>query len=278
MIKDHSISRETFGVTECLDCGFLFTNPRPHPSGFDHYYQSDEYVSHGIARSSLQNRLYAAARKWALGRKFALIQRYQKNGKVLDIGCGTGEFLAHLMSRGYLAQGVEPSLRAREYAIAEHGLNVVPSVDLVAAQEQFQVLTMWHVLEHVHDPRTMFKRAFALLAEHGLFVIAVPDRESWDAQYYGTYWAAWDVPRHLSHFRRADIHALTQEHGFELVATRKMWLDAFYIALLSEQYKGTPQWLSFIKAVIIGGWSNLVSLFSDRPTSSTLYIARKLAI
>lgn len=263
---------------DCRGCGLRFTNPRPHKNALDRYYQGDDYISHGTSGTSLQSRLYLAARKWALGRKYALIQRYQTNGKVLDVGCGTGDFLSYLMSRGYLAQGVEPSLRAREQAIAQHGLNVVPAIEQVPAREQFQVLTMWHVLEHVPDLHATFKKLFALLAERGLLVIAVPDRESWDTGYYGPYWAAWDVPRHLSHFRRADVHALLSEHGFELVATRRMWLDAFYIALLSEQYKGASKGMAFAKALLIGGWSNLMSLFSGRPTSSTLYIARRIVV
>jgi hypothetical protein len=180
------------------------------------------------------------------------------------------------MSRGYLATGVEPNLNARELAIADHGIHVLPSLEHVPALEQFQVITLWHVLEHVAELRQTLKRIFASLADNGLLVIAVPDRESWDARYYGSYWAAWDVPRHLSHFRRTDVHSLLHEHGFELIDTRTMWMDAFYIAMLSERYRGASSLSALVKGLLIGGWSNLQSLMGTKPTSSSLYLARKL--
>ncbi|MCB0763209.1 MAG: class I SAM-dependent methyltransferase [Flavobacteriales bacterium] len=224
----------------------------------------------------MRERLYRWARSWAIARKYALIHRLQPNGRVLDLGCGTGDFLAHLMSRGYLVQGVEPSLIAREKAIADHGLSVVPSLDQVTAYEKFQVITMWHVLEHVADPRAVLKKLFALLSDRGLLVIAVPDRDCWDAAHYGPYWAAWDVPRHFNHFRRQDIHAMLEEHGFVRLATKPMWLDAFFIAMLSEQYAGASPIGALLKGSMRGLWSNVVALCSDRPTSSSLYLARKV--
>jgi SAM-dependent methyltransferase len=277
-VRDHSISKEVFQVCTCADCGFTFTNPRPTPNELGRYYESEAYISHSNTSRSLQDKIYQIVRKRAIRQKHALIAAHEPQGRVLDIGCGTGQFLGYLMSRGYLVQGVEPNTTAREQAIADHALNVVPSLEQVQSQENFQVVTMWHVLEHVPDVRATFKRLFALLGKRGLLVIAVPDRESWDAQHYGSDWAAWDVPRHLSHFRRPDIHTFLAEHGFELIATRRMWMDSFYIALLSERYRGTNGLLALFKAVLVGGWSNLQALLGKRPTSSTLYLARKLEL
>ncbi len=277
-MRDHSISKEVFQVCTCADCGFTFTNPRPTPNELGRYYESEAYISHSNTSRSLQDKIYQIVRKRAIRQKHALIAAHEPQGRVLDIGCGTGQFLGYLMSRGYLVQGVEPNTTAREQAIADHALNVVPSLEQVQSQENFQVVTMWHVLEHVPDVRATFKRLFALLGKRGLLVIAVPDRESWDAQHYGSDWAAWDVPRHLSHFRRPDIHTFLAEHGFELIATRRMWMDSFYIALLSERYRGTNGLLALFKAVLVGGWSNLQALLGKRPTSSTLYLARKLEL
>ena len=277
-MRDHSISREVFQVCTCTNCGFTFTNPRPTPNELGRYYESETYISHSNTSRSLQDKIYQLVRKRAIRQKHALIAAHEPQGRVLDIGCGTGQFLAYLMSRGYLVQGVEPSSMAREQAIADHALNVVPSLEQIQSQENFQVVTMWHVLEHVPDVRATFKRLFALLSKRGLLVIAVPDQDSWDAQHYGSDWAAWDVPRHLSHFRRQDIHIFLAEHGFELIATRRMWMDSFYIALLSERYRGTPGLLALIKAVLVGGWSNVQALLGNRPTSSSLYLARKLEL
>jgi SAM-dependent methyltransferase len=274
-IADHSITKEHFQVVSCSGCGFTFTNPRPHANEMARYYASSDYLSHSNRSSGLKERIYQIARRHAIRGKHNLIVRYQSNGRVLDVGCGTGHFLAYVASRGYSVQGVEPSTVAREQAIREHALAVVPSLSDITAQENTQVITMWHVLEHVPDLRATFKRLYALLSLGGLLVIAVPDRESWDASHYGTDWAAWDVPRHLSHFRRADVRTLLHEHGFELLEIRRMWLDAYYIALLSEGYRGRSPLLAFPLALLMGSWSNLRALLGTRPTSSSLYIARK---
>lgn len=274
-VADRSVSRETFQLSDCGTCGFRFTNPRPSQSEIGRYYQSGDYISHTNAATSRQDRIYQLARKWALGSKHRLIRRYQPNGRVLDVGCGTGEFLAHLKSRGYLVHGVEPSIAAREQAIANHALEVVPNLELVAHQERFKVVTLWHVLEHLPDPHTTLKNLFALLADRGLLVIAVPDRESWDAQHYGADWAAWDVPRHLSHFRQTDIKRLLREHGFELVGVRRMWMDAAYVSMLSEKHRGGGSLGALVKGILVGVWSNMVGALSGRPTSSSLYLAQK---
>lgn len=276
IVRDHSITNEDFHVVDCAACGFRCTNPRPTQNESGRYYQSDAYISHSNTASGFQDKLYQLARSWGLRRKYRIIHSLQPHGKVLDVGCGTGEFLAHLMSRGYLVQGVEPNLKAREQVIANHGISALPALELVAAQEQFQVVTLWHVLEHLPDLRNTFKRLFALLADRGLLVIAVPDRGSWDAEHYGADWAAWDVPRHFSHFRQEDVRVLLQEHGFELLATRRMWMDALYIAVLSETYRGASKPWALLKGVLLGSWSNVRSALSGRPTSSSLYIARKV--
>ncbi len=275
VVEDRTVSHESFRLTDCGSCGFRFTNPRPPQSDIGRYYQSANYISHTNTSTSLQDRVYQLARKWALGSKHRLIRRHQPNGRVLDVGCGTGEFLAYLKSRGYLVHGVEPNTNARQQAIANHALDVVPNLELVAQKERFKVVTLWHVLEHLPDPRATLKNLFALLSDRGLLVIAVPDRESWDAQHYGPDWAAWDVPRHLSHFRRTDIKRLLHEHGFELVAIQRMWLDAAYVSLLTEKHRGAGVSGALIKGALAGSWSNLVSALTNRPSSSSLYLAQK---
>ncbi len=274
-VTDYSISGESFDLVDCVRCGFRYTNPRPHQNQLGRYYESDDYISHSNSSRTVKDKLYQLARKRALKKKFKIIHRIQPHGRVLDIGCGTGEFLGYLMSRGYIVNGVEPSLQAREKGIAEHAISVVPSLDAIPALEQFQVITMWHVLEHVPDVRETFKRLHSLLATGGLLVIAVPDRGSWDAEHYMTHWAALDVPRHLSHFRQKDIHTLLEEHGFERSKTRRMWLDALYIAMLSERYCGHSSPIDLIKGILIGIWSNLQSIITKRPTSSSLYLSKK---
>ena len=275
-IIDRSLTQETFLLEDCPKCGLRYTNPRPGAHELGRYYEGERYISHTNARETLLDRLYQLARKRALRSKQALIFRHQSNGRVLDVGCGTGQFLGYLMSRGYLVQGVEPSLKAREHAIANYGFPVVPTLDHIQTRESFQVITMWHVLEHIADLRGSLKKLYALLGKNGTLLIAVPDRESWDAEYYGRDWAGWDVPRHLTHFRRRDIAKLLDEHGFQLIETRRMLLDPYYICILSEQYRGVPMPWALLKGILLGAWSNLISLSTGRPSSSSLFVARKL--
>lgn len=274
-VEDHSISKENFNVCECGSCGYRFTNPRPNQELLPRYYESESYISHSNTSKSLRDKLYQVARKWSLAKKSATIGSYVPSASVLDIGCGTGDFLASLQTKGYHVMGIEPNATARHQATQLHQLVVLPSLDAVSSLEQFQVLTMWHVLEHMPDPRQTIKRAFALLQQGGYLFIAVPIRNSWDAQHYGSGWAALDVPRHLSHFRDNDVRRILADQGFQMVGERKMWLDAFYIAMLSEQYKGRGPFVALLLGTLLGLWSNIQSVLSGRPTSSILFIAKK---
>lgn len=274
-VVDHTVSKETFLLVECSSCNGRFTSPRPDQQSIGAYYRSEDYISHTNTAHTVQDKLYQLARKWALGRKHRILAKYRSQGRVLDIGCGTGEFLGYLKGRGYLVQGVEPDLGAREQAIANHALEVVPGLEIVPSNEQFNVVTMWHVLEHVPDPRRTLKKIYSIMADRGILVIAVPDRESWDASHYRAEWAAYDVPRHLFHFRRADLHRLLHEHGFVLLKTGPMWMDAPYIALLSERYRGRGSFLAMVMGTLLGLWSNVIALIGRRPASSSLFIAQK---
>jgi 2-polyprenyl-3-methyl-5-hydroxy-6-metoxy-1,4-benzoquinol methylase len=274
-VTDHTVSHERFTIAECPDCQAWFTSPRPDEKSIGAYYASDKYISHTNAGRSLQDRLYQLVRRQALRGKRKLISHYRSNGKLLDVGCGTGQFLGHMKTHGYLVTGMEPDIGARQNAIADHAIEVLPTLEAIPSAEQFQVVTMWHVLEHVPDLRRTLKKLYSVMADRGHLFIAVPDRESWDAAYYSSNWAAYDVPRHLNHLRKKDLERLLHEHGFSLLKVERMWFDAPYIALLSEQYQGASMPIALLKGAAIGAWSNLRSLISGRPTSSSLYIAQK---
>jgi len=192
----------------------------------------------------------------------------------LDVGCGTGDFLTYLKAQGYQTYGVELSPVARNIAHTK-GLTSVADLEEVPLTQPFNLVTLWHVLEHVSNPRSTLKQIHERMAEGALLVVAVPDHESWDRQHYGPLWAAWDVPRHLSHFRRQDITKLLSETGFNLIEIRPMWFDAPYVSMLSEQYRGANSFSSFWKGLLVGAWSNLIALTTKRPTSSSLYLASK---
>jgi len=275
-VVDHFLSKEHFNIAQCRTCGLWATHPVPPPDQLSKYYESPEYLSHADRPRGVLSRIYGAVRNRAIRGKHRLMSRHVPKGRVLDMGCGTGEFLAYLNSRGYQVEGVEPSLRAREQAIASHGLRVLPALEHLPHQEHYQAITLWHVLEHMPNLRDTMKRLYALLADRGVLIIAVPDRESWDAQHYGPLWAAWDVPRHVHHFRRKDVARLLEEHGFSLLEVRRMPWDAYYVALLSERYNGHAFPIAAMLALLKGTWSNLKAMSGKRPSSSSLFLARKL--
>lgn len=273
--KDFHLTGEPFALVDCASCGMRSTFPHPSPSELGRYYQTSHYISHDASGKGPLQRLYRVARRLALSRKKALVDKLAPSSTLLDVGCGSGEFLAYMAHCGHRAEGVEPSPTARAKAQAASGCTVTASLDLVEGAERFAVATMWHVLEHFDDPGQCLKRLYALMKPEGYLLIAVPDRESWDARHYGPHWAAWDTPRHLWHFRRKDLRRLLELHGFEVRSTKPMWLDAFYIALLSERYRGRPGWLAWPLALVNGALSNANALLLQRSASSMLVLARK---
>lgn len=272
--EDHTVSHTAFTIQRCNSCGFKFTSPRPKQSAIGEYYLSESYISHTEKAVGLKDHIYHWVRKRAIRNKHKLIAHYQPTGSALDVGCGTGDFLSYLVAQGYSAQGVEVSPDARKIA-ANKGVSVTSQLADIPAQAQFNVISLWHVLEHVADPRETLKQLFERCSKDGLLVIAVPDNESWDCQHYGPKWAAWDVPRHLSHFRQQDVHKLLREAGFEVLGTKPMWFDAPYVSMLSEQYLGAGSAASLIMGAFRGLWSNMASMVSKRPTSSSLFLAKK---
>lgn len=268
-VTDFSVSKEVFELRYNDDIKALETFPRP--VDIDKYYQSDDYISHTDNNSGLVNKVYQSVKQYMLSRKVRLLFQYKRKLRsVLDIGAGTGDFVKLLKSVNVAATGVEPSASARKRA-AEKGVKLEESISQVE-DLTFDAISMWHVLEHIPEPRAHLKKCFEMLNTDGLLVIAVPNYKSFDAQYYGSYWAAYDVPRHLWHFNQEGMKQLLQESGFQMRAVKPMPFDAFYISLLSEKYKTGSS--SFLKAFYIGLRSNWKAA-SNKEYSSLIYIAQK---
>ncbi|MEJ7643153.1 MAG: class I SAM-dependent methyltransferase [Chryseolinea sp.] len=274
-VEDHSVSHETFQIRKCADCQFRFTYPIP--ADLAKYYLSDAYVSHAEHSSNIIDHTYRFARTFTLRWKYALINKYCSgpSPKLLDYGCGTGTFLKYSQQQGMVITGIEPSPIARKVASQLTKTTVAASLNEIGIAD-YDVITLWHVLEHVADIHETLQSLHSKLANAGLIFIAVPNYKSDDAEHYNKYWAAYDVPRHLWHFSQDTMGRLLRTHGFTLDATVPMKLDAFYVSLLSEKYKngGKATAVTHAKGMINGLKSN-ISAASNKEYSSLIYIARK---
>jgi len=269
-IIDHSVSKETFNIVKCESCGFHFTNPIPEEEEIGKYYKSESYVSHTSSKKGLINRIYHLVRWYSLRKKVRLIDKLTRGRNLLDIGAGTGHFLRVASEKGWNVVGLEPDDDARAIAKRENKIDLQPIKDLyLQSSQSFDVITMWHVLEHVYHLQKDFEQIVGLLKVDGYLVVAVPNRQSYDALKYKEYWAAYDVPIHLYHFVPEDIRKLGSQHNLDLVRILPMPFDAFYVSMLSEQYmKG-----NLLRGVLTGLKSNWLA--KDELWSSQIYILQR---
>ena len=270
-LKDDFLSKEDFHICECLNCGLQYTMPRPSKDKIGNYYKSEEYYSHQENTKGFIPRVYEAVKKVNLKHKYALATRGLEKGKLLDIGCGVGDFLHTAEEKGWECIGVEPSEEAKAIAKKRIKANIIKSEELEQIPDNtFDIITMWHVLEHVDNLRWQVEQLQRLIKPNGRIVIAVPNYKSHDGQFYKEHWAAYDVPRHLSHFNQQVITKIFRTKGLQLVRKDKLIWDAYYISYMSEQYRihqlpllrGAFRGLiSNCKARKSGEWSSMVYIF-----------------
>ncbi len=237
-VKDYFLTQESFSLWKCKDCNLVFTNPRPEDDDLGRYYESPDYLSHNTGASGFTGRLYKFLREKNIKRKFNIINRLIRTGTILDIGCGTGELLNYFQNNNWRCQGIEPNVKARNFAKAQYDLKVEEESAIKNfTPESFDIITMWHVLEHVPDVNRRMQQTKHLLKKQGYLIIALPNPVSWDALFYKKYWAGLDVPRHLYHFSPDAFKRLANKHNLQIISSLPLKLDAFYVSLLSERYK-----------------------------------------
>ncbi|MEO6348046.1 MAG: class I SAM-dependent methyltransferase [Aquaticitalea sp.] len=255
-VKDHSVSGETFQLIQNGELEMLETFPQPSLENLPKYYQSEDYISHTDAKRNLFEKAYHFIKSIALNRKLKLINSFSNESKMLlDVGCGTGDFLQIAKQNDWIVIGIEPNPHVRQIA-NEKTNNTVFNVDqlLKFDDQSFDVITLWHVLEHLPNLKEQFYIMNNLLKPNGTLIIAVPNFHSYDANYYKNFWAAYDAPRHLWHFSQSSISKLVSEFGLKVIQTLPMKFDAFYVSLLSEKYKSGK--MNPVKAFWIGARSN----------------------
>jgi len=278
---DHFSSREVFPICDCRECGFRLTNNFPSEDEIGKYYDSPAYISHSDSDKGLTNRMYHLFRRLMLRRKVNLVKRHLKrvNAHLLDIGCGTGYFLNAAKEKGFIVSGIEKDEKAREKAITRFGLDVRNENAFFGLERSsFDVVTLWHVLEHLEKLNESIEKMTEILTHDGTMVIALPNHRSYDAKRYKEKWAAYDTPRHLWHFTPDTLERLLARHNLSVIKKYRMPLDAYYVALLSEQYLGSTVLIKYLRAFLIGTTGFLLSLFNLKQSSSVIYIIKKRTI
>ncbi|WP_309607835.1 class I SAM-dependent methyltransferase [Flavobacterium sp.] len=254
-VKDYSISKENFELLMDDEFQLLKTYPQPSLDILPKYYESEDYISHTDSKRSMFEKIYQIIKSYSLNKKVSLINSYHsQKGSLLDIGSGTGDFLATAKNSGWKITGIEPNEKAKNIAISK-GVTFADSLEKIK-NSSFDVITMWHVLEHVPNLKEQISELKRLLKPNGTIIIAVPNFKSYDAKYYKEFWAAYDVPRHLWHFSKIAIEKLFAKQDLKLIKTLPMIFDSFYVSLLSEKYKNGK--MNFFKAFYIGLKSNMV--------------------
>ena len=271
--KDYTVSGKFFPVIQCKKCTAAFTNNIPAPNEIGAYYKSENYISHSDTAQGLVNKLYHKVRNITLVSKKNMVTRFTQKttGTILDIGCGTAAFLHTMKSAGWQITGLEPDNTAREKAQSLYQIAPLPSENFkTLPANSFDAITLWHVLEHVHDLQGYLQQIKILLKPAGKLFVAVPNYTCYDATKYGQYWAAYDVPRHLYHFSPSSISVLIQAHQLKVVAVKPMWFDSFYVSMLSEKYKTGNT--NLISAFLTGFISNVKAFMNTQKCSSVIYI------
>ncbi len=273
--EDHLLTHETFDIFRCLNCSFVFTQGVPATDQIGQYYQSPDYISHSDTRKGMMNKIYHLGRAVMLRKKYRMIRKAAKGKMLLDIGCGTGYFPAYMKQKGYIVAGIEADPKARAFAQKEFGIPVHSPVEFINSgiEGRFDVITLWHVLEHLDNFDLYVDKMLEHLSPGGLLVIALPNCNAYDARHYKEFWAGYDVPRHLWHFTPSTLQYLAEKHGLEIRTIKRLMLDPFYNSLLSGKYRGNRFYM--ISGVVIGKLAYIESLFNIKKSSSIVYFLLK---
>ena len=273
--KDYLVTGESFDIVECEACSIRTTTPFPDKKIIGNYYSSDDYISHDDKVSGIFDSIYGLVRTYQLNKKKKLIGKYfnKSNGKILDIGCGAGDFLQYMKENQWNINGVDTSIKATKIAKKKLNIKVMDPKDWINNKEKYDVITCWHSLEHVHEPWVYLDKIKKSLTLDGFLIVALPNYQSTDAKIYKEFWAAYDTPRHLYHFTIKSMNKTIKPHGLNIESIYRMNFDPFYVSMLSAKHMGK----SFMSGLINGFKSWILSIFSKDKCSSLIFIIKKNA-
>ena len=276
--NDYLVSNKSFVIVHCQNCSFEFTNPRPKKEFIESFYPSKSYISHNKKIANPIDILYKIAQFFTLKKKLKLINKFSEKGHVLDFGCGIGSFLKICKSGGWQTTGVEPNAKARNIAEKIAKSRIMPNVNHLESKTKFEIITLWHVLEHLTNLNELINEFRQKLTKNGKLIVAVPNHKSYDQIVYKEHWAAYDVPRHLYHFDQFSMKAIMKKHQLKLIKIIPMKLDAYYISLLSEQHlnqSGKKSGNKYYKSIVNGYKSNVYAKNNNNNYSSLTYVFGK---
>ena len=273
--QDFLITNKKFKIRQDKETGVLKTTPTPKEEDLSSYYNSEAYASHQERANTLVLWAYMRVRKRTLKSKIKLISAISTTaGNLLDFGCGLGDFLLATQAQGWSSYGIEPHQKVKAKAKKKIKREIYSTIqEAQKTNKKYDIITMWHSLEHVVDLSRTLRFLHNSTKKKGKVVIAVPNHKSFDAKHYKKFWAAYDTPRHVWHFDQKSITNLFKKEGFVLERKHLMMWDAFYISVLSEKYKGSRA--IYFKAVVIGGVSNFLSLFTGESSSVTYVFSKR---
>lgn len=275
---DYALTQEPFDIFTCNKCKVLFTVPAPSKLEIAPYYNFPSYISHTDTKEGWMNKLYHKVKSHTLLEKANWVQSLftGHKGHILEVGAGTGAFANAMFNKGWKVTALEPDEGSRQRALENYNLDLLPVEALYTLpKNNFEVITLWHVLEHVHEISIYMDAFKSLLKPNGRLIIAVPNHSAYDAQFYKKYWAAYDVPRHLYHFSPQSMDTFCRIHNMKVITYKPMWYDSFYVSLLSEQYKKSG-YFGVLRAFIIGCISNIKALRNSKKASSVIYEIKML--
>jgi len=275
-VPDRFNPEEKFQLVKCNGCGFVFLSPRPDENAIGTYYQNEAYQPHQQKATNFGEKIYRWARNRNVSYKRRIIETIVEKGNLLDYGCGTGEFLLEMQQSGWQTIGYEPAEKAAQIA-REYGLQMIRNISEIGGK--LNVITLWHVLEHVHQANELLDGFHQVLSPDGVLIIAVPNRLSFEAQMYRSNWVAWDAPRHLYHFAPADMARLLDKHSFQIVDHKMLYFDPWYNSLLSASLEttgknGPIKIVALFKAMLFGKLSMFFGVLEKKRASSVIYLAK----
>ena len=277
--NDHLVTGRKFDILKNPETTILETHPRPTKEELPTYYDSENYTSHNDKSAGIVSFCYRIIKSISTRRKIRIGQNSlskntpQNKPRLLDVGCGTGDFLYSCLKKGWQINGIENNKNAKNNSRTEVSSFIFDDFEFLKSQpERFDIITMWHSLEHIIDLKQTIVDMKKLLTNKGVIVVACPNHKSFDAMFYKESWAAYDLPRHLWHFDKDSISKLFLEHNMQLTKTLPMYWDSFYISILSEKIISKKN--KFLKGIIVGLLSNVSAMFS-KEHSSLIYVFNK---